>query len=268
MIAQSSILIAGASGYVGGRFLQTLETQNKSKRVLTASEASDIPSLRKALKGIHTAFYFEKKKPDDAKRFAHACSLNKVKRIVYVGTMNSSPKVGEILMASAVPMVEFRPSFIIGSGSPPFEAIRAWVERFPIMIEPPWIDRLTQPLSIEDMMAYLLEATSYRGPSRVFEIGGPERVSYREMIKEMSRQGRLRRWMFSVPFLSPWLFRSFLRWSLAVDPQAIRTIEMEMRSNTVVSHPDALRLFQVRPRSCEESIAHALEIRGNRSRVS
>jgi uncharacterized protein YbjT (DUF2867 family) len=246
-----SILLSGATSYVGRRLLRSLEAQKIPVRVAAAGDAASLPALKKALTGIHTAFYLESLTKESAKKFAHACAASRVQRIIYLGRLGSCQKVGEILIASGVPVLEFRTSIIVGSGSPSFEMIRSLVERMPVLMAPRWVYTLAQPIAIEDVIAYLMAAIPYRGPSRVFEIGGPEQLSYREIIKEYARQRRLRRWIISLPTWVPQLSRF-------KDFQAAR----------VVSHPDAARLFPVRPRSCDEAIARALQERGNVSSVS
>ena len=105
--------------------------------------------------------------------------------------------MGRTLAASGVPTLELRASIVIGSGSASFEMIRALVDRLPVMVTPRWVGTLTQPIAIEDVLAYLAEARATcpaRG-SRIVEIGGPDRVSYRELMREYARQRGLRRVM-------------------------------------------------------------------------
>ncbi|MGW8181019.1 MAG: DUF2867 domain-containing protein, partial [bacterium] len=90
--------------------------------------------------------------------------------------------------------IEFRASIIIGSGSLSFEMIRALVDKLPVMITPRWVREKAQPIAIDDILSYLLEACHIEiEESQVFEIGGPDRVSYEELMKEYARQKELRR---------------------------------------------------------------------------
>jgi hypothetical protein len=112
--------------------------------------------------------------------------------------------VGERLRASGVPVIEFRASIIIGSGSLSFEMIRALVERLPVMVTPRWVRVQAQPIAVTDVLAYLRAALSLEiNGSVILEIGGPDRVSYGDLMREYARQRGLRRWMIPVPLLTP-----------------------------------------------------------------
>ena len=113
-------------------------------------------------------------------------------RIVYLGGLGardlsphlaSRQEVGQILRSSGVPTIEFRASIVIGSGSASFETVRALVESLPVAVAPRWVNTAAQPIAIEDVIDYLLGALNYDG-SAIFEIGGQDRVSYAEIIRE------------------------------------------------------------------------------------
>ena len=138
-----------------------------------------------------------------------------MKRILYLGGLGeedqelsahlrSRHEVGERLRASGVPVIELRASIIIGSGSLSFEMIRALVERLPVMVMPRWVRARAQPLAVTDVLAYLRAALSLEiSGSVTLEIGGPDRVSYGELMREYARQRGLRRLMIPVPLLTP-----------------------------------------------------------------
>src|SRR6185369_5214455 len=137
-----------------------------------------------------------------------------VRRIVYLGGLGaehdlsthleSRHEVGRILRDSGVPTIEFRASIVIGSGSVSFELVRALVEKLPVMVTPSWVDTPTQPIAIEDLVAYLMAALDLpAGENVVYEIGGPDRVSYGGLMREYARQRGLRRFIISVPVLTP-----------------------------------------------------------------
>ncbi len=152
-----------------------------------------------------------------ARNFGEAARRAGVRRIVYFGGLatgeealskhlGSRIETGEVLRASGVPVVEFRASVVIGSGSLSFELIRTLVERLPAMICPRWVSTLAQPIGIDDVLAYLAAALHLPdGESRTFEIGGADRASYGPLMREFARQRGLKRVMFSVPFLTPHL---------------------------------------------------------------
>ena len=221
-----------ATGYIGGRLLPLVEDSGFCVRCLTrrpeslANRCSDTThvvradvldreSLVPALKGVDTAFYlvhsmgtrgdFEANDRVGADNFAVAAKENKVRRIVYLGGLgdpeqqlsahlHSRQEVGKVLQSSNAQVIEFRASVVIGSGSLSFELIRALVERLPIMVCPRWVSTLTQPIAVEDVLAYLVAALDLQTTeSQVFEIGGPDQVSYGEIMREYARQRGLRR---------------------------------------------------------------------------
>ena len=225
--APKLILLTGATGYVGGRLLPLLESrrvgvrclvrtpENLSDRVETSTEivagdVLDAASLRVPLKGIDTAYYlvhsmgatgsFEEQDRLAARNFAAAAREAGVRRIIYLGGLGDDSKdlsphlrsrheVGEILRESGCTVVEFRASIVIGSGSLSFELVRALVQRLPVMICPKWVSVQAQPIAIEDLLEYLLVALDWEGnSSRIFEIGGPDQVSYGEIMREYARQ--------------------------------------------------------------------------------
>jgi hypothetical protein len=192
-----------------------------------------------------------------------------VRRLIYLGGLGSgtalSPhlasrqEVGRILADSGVPTLEFRASIVIGSGSLSFEMIRALVERLPIMITPRWVRTRTQPIAIEDLIAYLLAGLDLDLPeSRVFEIGGGDVVSYEELMREYAQQRGLRRLIVPVPVLSPTLSSRWLGLVTPLYARVGRKLIDSLRNPTVVTDDSARRVFAVQPRGFREAIARAL----------
>ena len=150
-----------------------------------------------------------------ARNFGEAARRAGVRRIVYLGGLATGEEplskhlesriaTGHALRDSGVPIVEFRASVVIGSGSLSFELIRALVERLPVMICPRWVSTLAQPIGIDDVLAYLAAALHLPdGESRTFEIGGADQASYGDVMREYARQRGLKRVMISVPLLTP-----------------------------------------------------------------
>jgi len=290
------ILLTGANGYVGGRLLRSLEQKGSKVRCLVrhpeallrrvapattvvAGDVLDSESLCTAMKGVHTAFYlvhsmsskegFEEEDRRAAAAFGAAAVCAGAKKIIYLGGLGqgdglsahlrSRQEVGRILRESGVPTVEFRASIILGSGSFSFEMIRALVEQLPIMVTPRWVKTLTQPISIEDVIAYLMQAIDVDvEESRVFEIGGADRVSYGQLMKEYARQRGLRRVMISVPVLSPRLSSLWLGLVTPVFARIGRELVEGLRNETVVQDESALKAFPIQPRGVRESLQRAL----------
>lgn len=290
------VLLTGATGYVGGRLLPLLADKYEVRCMTRRpddlrSEVGDQAeivygdvlkpeSLDEALAGVHTAFYFvhsmgsahdfEEQDREAARNFATAAKQAGVQRIIYLGGLGSRDKnlskhlrsrqeAGDILRSTGVEVLEFRASIVIGSGSLSFEMIRALVQRLPVMICPKWVNVLAQPIAIEDVLAYLLEAVDLAaGDSRIFEIGGPDQVSYGQIMKEYARQRGLRRLMIPVPLLTPYLSSLWLGFVTPLYARVGRKLVESLRNPTLVSNNLALTTFQVEPRSLEESIHRAM----------
>jgi len=171
----------------------------------------------------------------------------------------SRQEVGRILAASGVETIEFRASIVIGSGSLSFEMVRALVERLPVMVTPRWVRTPTQPIAIEDVVAYLAAALDLpAGGSRVYEIGGADVVSYGELMREYARQRGLRRTMIEVPVLSPRLSSLWLSLITPLYAQVGRKLVDGVRNETLVSDDAASRDFDIAPRGVREAIERAL----------
>ena len=292
-----NILLTGATGYIGGRLLPILLDQGHHVRCFTRREsgnenldgsnvevaignALDIDSLEKALRGIETAYYlvhsmganedFEKTDRRAAENFAEACSNQNVKRIVYLGGLGdatddlskhlrSRQEIGEILRTSTASVIEFQASIIIGSGSLSFEMIRALVERLPVMICPKWVRVLAQPISVEDVLGYLCEILNHTvSESVIYEIGGPEQISYGEIMQRYAKQRGLRRFMIPIPFLTPYLSSLWLGLVTPLYSRVGRKLVDSLRNPTLVRNDNALKSFSIVPRNVDESIARAL----------
>ncbi len=291
------VLLTGATGYVGGRLLAELTKAGYRVRCLArrpeylrqgmsavvevvAGDLLSAESLRPALAGVAVAYYlvhsmgsagnFEEQDRQAAQNFAAAAKSNGVERIIYLGglgedTGDLSPhlrsrhEVGEILRSTGVPVIEFRASIIIGSGSLSFEMIRALVERLPVMVTPRWVRVLAQPIAINDMLAYLLAALELpnTGSAR-FEVGGPDVVSYADLMREYARQRGLRRWMIPVPVLTPRLSSLWLGLVTPLYARVGRKLIDSIRHPTVVRDDTARHAFPIEPVGMTEAIAGAL----------
>ena len=137
--------------------------------------------------------------------------------------------------------------------------IRALVDRLPVMVTPRWVHVRAQPIAIEDVLAYLVDAgTIDVEGSRIFEIGGPEPASYGDIMMEYAHQRGLRRFMIPVPFLTPRLSSLWLGLITPVYARVGRKLIDSLRNETVVTNDDALIAFAVRPRNLREAVRRAL----------
>ena len=290
------VLLTGATGYVGGRLLAELERRGVALRCflrrpeslrgraapsteLAAGDALDAQAVARALGAVDAAYYlihsmggedFAARDREAARIFGTAAREAGVKRIVYLGGLGenagglsehlrSRQETGEILRESGVPVVEFRASIVLGSGSLSFEMIRALVERLPVMICPRWVAVESQPIAVEDVIAYLAAALDLpAGAERVYEIGGPDRVTYGDLMREYARQRGLKRLLVPVPLLTPRLSSLWLGLVTPLYARVGRKLVDSMRNPTVVRDPAALLVFPVKPRGVREAIARAL----------
>lgn len=291
------VLLTGATGYVGGRLIPLLEESGVDLRCTTRRPGSlrdqvgprteimqadvvDEASMRRALDGVHTVYYlvhsmgaradFEETDRRAAELVARLCTEMGVKKIIYLGGLGnpdhnlskhlrSRQEIGNILRTSTASVIELRASIIIGSGSLSFEMIRALVERLPVMICPKWVRVLAQPIAIEDVLAYLTESLELPDDeSIVFEIGGPDQLSYGKIMKEYARQRGLRRLMIPVPLLTPYLSSLWLGLVTPLYARVGRKLVESLKNPTLVSNNLAERYFRVRPRSTRAAIARAL----------
>jgi len=294
---QELIGLTGCTGYIGGRLLPLLEQRGLPVRCLVRrpedwigrigpntsvvyADALDRDSLMKALEGVSVAYYlihslgasgdFEAMEYRAAENFAAAAKACGVRRIIYLGGLGdananlsthlrSRLQVGHVLRSGGVPVIEFRASVIIGSGSVSFELIRSLVERLPILICPKWVFTPTQPISVEDVLEYLLAALDLPdGENRIFEIGGPDQVSYADIMLEYARQRGLRRLIIPVPVLTPRLSSLWLGLVTPVYARIGRKLIEGLRNATVVRDHAALEAFAIRPRTLRDAISRAL----------
>ena len=242
------------------------------------------PSLALSMAGVHTAYYmvhsmasrnsFEAEDRRAAHAFATAARDAGVQRIIYLSGLGrgselsahlrSRQEVGRIMRESGVPTTEFRAAIVIGSGSASFEMIRALVEKLPVMVTPRWVNTSTQPIAVEDVIAYLkLSLEQEIDGSRIIEIGGADTVTYLDLMKEYARQRGLHRRMIPVPVLSPRLSSLWLGLVTPVYARVGRELVDSLRNETIVTDRSANDLFSIRPLGFREALKRAL---GNEDR--
>ena len=241
------------------------------------------PTLDVALRGVHTAYYlvhlmsgsgskeFEREDRQAARNFAGAAREAGVRRIIYLGGLgdDADPKpsphlrsrheVGKILRDSGIETVEFRASMVIGAGSLSFELMRSLTDRLPVMLCPRWLTTPTQPIAVDDVVAYLLAALDLPpGENRTFEVGGTDVTTYGDLIREYARQKGLRRWLISVPVLTPWLSGLWLALVTPASFEVGRHLIEGLKNPMVVRDRTALDVFPIRPMGVKEAIQDAI----------
>jgi uncharacterized protein YbjT (DUF2867 family) len=290
------VLLTGATGYIGGRLLHRLVAADRTVRCLTrrpevlaargaeavqitAGDLLDPDSLDAAMDGVEDAYYlvhsmgargeFADLDRRAAANFAAAATRAGLERIVYLGGLGhgadlsphlaSRQEVGAILRASGVPTIELRASIVIGSGSASFEAVRALVDTLPVIPAPPSVETGAQPIAIEDVVEYLLAALRLEpATSRVFEIGGDDRVTYAQVMREYARQRGLRRRVVALSLVSSRASRVVLGLlSPVYGPTAAAMVD-SLRNETIVQRGLAREVFAIQPRGLAEAIERAL----------
>ncbi|MBV8930620.1 MAG: DUF2867 domain-containing protein [Mycobacteriaceae bacterium] len=265
--------VFGATGYLGTRLIPELLSAGHDVRVLARHPAklddvawrdrvevlegdvTDCAAVHQALHGQDVLYYLVHSlmRPDfvefDARAagiVADAATRAGLSRIVYVGGiipdqqklsdhLTSRAHVGRLLRASGVPTVELRAAAIIGAGSASFEMLRYLTDRLPLMITPRWLRTCVQPIAVRDVLHYLVHAARLPADvNRPFDIGGPDRFTYMEMIRRYAAVAGLpRRIALPVPVLSPWLSAQWIELVTPI-PRTLAVSLMESLENDMV----------------------------------
>jgi uncharacterized protein YbjT (DUF2867 family) len=293
------ILLTGATGYVGGRLIPLLLARGYRVRVLVrdadrlagrswrdqvevaVGNVLDPATLPAALAGVDTAYYlihsmsshadFAQRDLRAARTFAAAAAAQGVGRIIYLGGLGTSGAVlsehlrsrqetGAALREAGVPVTEFRASILVGSGSVSFEMIRSLTERLPVMICPRWVYTRTQPIAIDDALAYLLAALETpESQGQIVEIGGHDVLTYKEMMSTYARLRGLRRFIIPVPVLSPRLSSYWVHLVTPIPNTIAQPLIEGLSVEVIVTDDQAQRLFpQITPMDYETAVAKAL----------
>jgi uncharacterized protein YbjT (DUF2867 family) len=282
------IAVAGATGFVGRALVAALVDENHDVVALarhvaavggTTSRKVDIgdeDATRGALSGCEAAYYlvhslergdFRAHDRQLAQTFGRAAAAAGVGRIVYVGGLGEQPEsqhlvsrqeTGRVLVAAGVPVVELRAAVVLGAGSISFEMLRYLTERLPFMVCPRWVYTRIQPVALRDMLGYLREALVV--PPGVYDVGGADVTTYREMIAAYaSARGLRRRRILDVPYLTPRLSSYWVDLVTPVDQRVSHALIESLITEVVVQDEARTeRVFKVRPVGVREAIGQAL----------
>ncbi len=195
-----------------------------------------------------------------------------VRRIIYLGGLGaddaalsshlaSRHEVGKILRSSGVEVIEFRAAMIIGSGSISFEMMRYLTERLPLMIAPRWVTTRSQPISVGDVLHYLASALDLpHGDSHIYEIGGADIVTYRDMMLRYARLRNLRRNVITVPLLTPRLSSYWVRLVTPISSRLAQPLILGLRNEVIVRNNAARRDFpEIVPIGFDAAVSRALD---------
>lgn len=278
-----TILVTGATGYIGGRLVPRLLQEDRRVRVLVRSRtkalsrpwsdrieivAGDIlcpDTLAQALEGVSIAYYlihsmsrgpnFHDLDIRAARAFGRAASDAGVNRIIYLGGLgdpeaNLSPhlrsrqETGNALGENGVPVTEFRAAVVVGAGSISFEMIRYLAERLPVMICPKWVYSRIQPIAVDDVLEYLFAALDTpESGGAVVEIGGSDTTTYKGLMLGYARARGLRRVLLPVPVLTPRLSSYWVHWVTPIPAGITAPLVEGLRNDVVVTNCLARTLF-------------------------
>jgi len=280
---KKTVLVAGATGYIGRRLTQRLLdranvdvrllVRNKNKVQAAIADRVDIRegstfdavSLKDVLEGIETAFYlihsmgtsenYRTLDRDSAENFREACIASRVKRIIYLGGLGvkesasehllSRIETGEILSArpDRIQTIWMRAGVIIGSGSASFEIIRNLCQKLPVMITPRWVRSRTQPIGIDDVLSYLESSIELSLDGNLVVDIGCEELSFQQMMQQAAEVMGLKRFLFPVPVLSPRLSSYWLILFTPIPFKLASALVEGLKSETILQNDNAAKIY-------------------------
>ena len=292
--------MTGASGFVGSRLATALDGEGHEVRAMTrrperyegagspvAGDVGEEGSLREALEGCEVAYYlvhslddpdFERKDAEAARSFARAAAAVGVDRIVYLGGLGqdgdrlsrhlrSRRDVERLLGGTGVPVTVLRAGIVVGHGGVSWELTRQLVAHLPAMVTPRWVSTRTQPISVADVVRYLvgvLDAPEAVG--RVFEVGGPEVLTYLQMMTRVAEIQNRRLFVVPVPLLSPQLSSRWLALVTDVDVATGRSLIDSMTNEVIVTDDSIRSVVPFEPMDYDEMVMTALVERARERR--
>jgi uncharacterized protein YbjT (DUF2867 family) len=291
-------LVTGATGFVGGRLSAALAEAGWDVRCLVRDRTRAVAleergfelhegdvlrpeTLTGAGRGIDVAYYlvhsmgrggdadFAARDRAAAEAFARMASDEGVDRVVYLGGLGDEAQsehlrsrhtTALVLREHGPPLTYFRAAMVVGAQSESFQTLKYLVKRLPVMIAPAWLGKDTQPIAIDDVLAYLVQAPSIEDArAREIQIGGPDVLTYGEMLdRTADALGVSQRPRIPVPLLTPWLSSLWIGLVTPVDAGVARPLVEGLATPTVVTDTSALDLFDVYPIDFDESLRRAV----------
>lgn len=288
-----SILVTGATGFIGSRLVSVLSSSGYTVKGLSRKKLADtknvkyiqadvfnLEQLKSAMHGIDIAYYllhsmegnksewqeFASRERTQAQNFLNAATASSVKRIIYLGGlvndslelsphMRSRKEVGEILASGNIPVTELRASIIIGAKGGSYAMLRYLVERLRIMICPSWVKSLAQPIAVDDVVYYLAECiTRSETTGKIFEIGGPEKITYEQLMRVYSAYLNKNLFVLQIPFLTTRLSSYWVDLITPVKASLARPLIDSLVHDTVVTDDSITKIIPMRLKSIRESI--------------
>lgn len=288
-----SILVTGSTGFIGSRLVSLLSSSGYtvtglSRKKLTTTknvkyvqaDVFDSDELDQAMRGIEIAYYllhsmegsksewqeFANREKVQAQNFLKSATKAGVKRIIYLGGlvndsldlsphMKSRKDVGDILRSGTIPVTELRASLIIGAQGGSYAMLRYLVERLPVMVCPSWVKSLAQPIAVDDVVFYLAECLSKpETMDQIFEIGGPDKITYEELMRIYSAYLNRNLFVIQIPFLTTRLSSYWVDLITPVKASLARPLIDSLVHDTVVTHDKITKIIPIRLKSVRESI--------------
>jgi len=291
------VLIAGATGYIGGKLARRLREAGVSTRCMARRPASaadleaigcevvtgDVlkpETLGPALEGVDVAYYlvhsmgrggqgdFEELDREGALNFARAAAAAGVSQIVYLGGLGeggskhlrSRHETAEALASTGVPVTYLRAAVVLGAGSESFQTVYHLIKRLPAMVTPKWTTTRTQPIAVDDVISYLVAAGGDgEWVGREIQIAGPDVTTYGGMMEVMADAiGKRRPLMIRVPVLTPRLSSLWIGLVTPVDTGVARPLVEGLSTETVITDPAGMAMFDIEPTGMVEAMGSAV----------
>jgi len=296
---EKTVLVLGATGYVGGRLVPRLLQAGYRVRVLVRDpdkiqgrewldkievykgDVLERDSIVPALDGTTAMYYlihsmsgdgdFERRDREAAENVATIAGQTGLHRIIYLGGLGrrdieqsphlrSRHEVGRILRSGKTPVTELRAAVIVGSGSLSFEMIHHLANRLPVMICPRWVYTRTQPIAIRDVLSYLIQTMERRETTGLtIDIGGPDILTYRQMMLGVADILGLRRYLIPVPVLTPRLSSYWVNLVTPIRASLARALIDSLRSETICENKLAREHFDIKPLPFRAAAEFALQ---------
>jgi uncharacterized protein YbjT (DUF2867 family) len=287
------ILVTGSTGFIGSKLVDRLTSMGYSVTTMSRKKSSDtnlikhvqadaldFDSLKIALVGIEVAYYllhsmegdkkhwkeFADRERRQAQNFLNAASEAGVKRIIYLGGlvndslelsqhMRSRKEVGDILSSGKIPVTQLRASLIIGASGGSYTMLRYLVERLRVMVCPKWVKTMAQPIAIDDVITYLIGCLNApESVARTFDIGGPEKLTYEQLMRQYSAYLNKNLFVIQIPFLTPRLSSYWVDLITPVKASLARPLIDSLVHDTTVRDDSITKIIPFHLKSVSDAI--------------